>query len=337
MMDEQNMTPIDSDTKEMEEEIGFQDDPTVYFTEMPAMAFSLKSAICKSYNTIKQTLLQAPQFIHLVKSMIPKKEFRVMLNPTQRKQLAEGALKLMSTKKGELKANLVNPKTGKIVSTLSLKEISDTPGLDKALADYASQMQMVQIAKNVQQVQIAVEEIRQGQENDRLASAYSCQQKLLQATKIENPQLREAALLRIAQDAEDSRNRLMLSQSANIECIKNEPESIIQKFLSGSSAAKINDRMNAIREGLCTMNSTTLAEAIAYQELGEMDAARESLLYYAQYIQKTYIEVPQLLERLDMIDPSPTNYWTKMLPVIQQNINALPCMTSGALLTEGER
>ena len=73
---------------------------------------------------------------------------------------------------------------------------------------------MAQIAEQIQMVQVAVEEVRQGQEYDRLATAYSCQQKLLQAMAIKNPHLKEIALLQIASDAEDSRNLLMQSQSA---------------------------------------------------------------------------------------------------------------------------
>lgn len=46
------------------------------------------------------------------------------------------------------------------------------------MTGYATQMQM---AQQIQQVQVAVKEVRQGQEYDRLAMAYSCQQKLLQA------------------------------------------------------------------------------------------------------------------------------------------------------------
>ena len=47
------------------------------------------------------------------------------------------------------------------------------------MTSYATQIQMAQIAEKIQLIQVAVEEIRQGQEYDRLATAYSCQQKLL--------------------------------------------------------------------------------------------------------------------------------------------------------------
>lgn len=68
----------------------------------------------------------------------------------------------------------------------------------------------------------------------------------------------------------------------------------------------------------------SFAETMAYQELGEHDAARKSLTYYASFIEDTYISVPGLVQRLDIIDPAPENYWSKMLPDISEKIKALP-------------
>ena len=54
-------------------------------------------------------------------------------------------------------ANLVNPETKKIVSTVSLESVNLTPDLTQAMSSYATQMQMAQIAEQIQLVQIAVE------------------------------------------------------------------------------------------------------------------------------------------------------------------------------------
>lgn len=229
-------------------------------------------------------------------------------------------------------ANLVNPETKKIVSTVSLKKVKVSPEISQAMTSYATQMQMAQIAEQIQLIQIAVEEVRQGQEYDRLATAYSCQQKLLQAMTIKNPELKAMALLRIASDAEDSRNLLMQSQNANVSFIKNQPESFWGKFISGAAPEIINSRMNEIRESLYAVNMVSLSEAIAYHEMGEPEAAHQSLRYYAEYIQKTYLETKGLAERLDLIDPSPENYWSKTLQDIKKKIQALPGIEEQKLL-----
>ncbi len=131
-------------------------------------------------------------------------------------------------------------------------------------------------------------------------------------------------LLQVISDAEDSRNLLMLSQKSNLQFLKDQPETTIGKFLKGEKSEKIEIRVNEIRDGLNAVNMVSLAEAIAYNELGEREAARKSLMYYAEFLSETYLESTGLLERLDMIDPSPKNYWTLTIPKIKKNILALP-------------
>ena len=69
--------------------------------------------------------------------------------------------------------------------------------------------------------------------------------------------------------------------------------------------------------------------------MGENAAARQSLQYYASYIEKAYLSTKGLVERLDLIDPAPENYWTKALPDIRKKIQALPCVEEMQLL-EGD-
>lgn len=185
-------------------------------------------------------LYLAPAFINAVKASVLKETIQAILTDEQQSQLASGAVKLMTKKDGLLMENFVNLETNRIVSTISLERVQISPEITQAMTSYATQMQMAQIAEQIQFVQIAVEEVRQGQEYDCLATAYSCQQKLLQAIAIKNPELKSMALLKIASDAEDSRNLLMQSQCANVEFIKNQPESFWGKLMSSTNPDKIN-------------------------------------------------------------------------------------------------
>lgn len=208
------------------------------------------------------------------------------------------------------------------------------PEMTQAMMNFSAQMQMVQIAEQIQYVQLAVEEVRMGQEYDRLATAYSCQQKLLQALEIKDLQLKAMALIQLVSSAEDSRNLLMLSQKTNVEFITSQPENFFQKMLSGASKEKIDSRMEEIRESLCAVNMVSFAEALAYQELGEHEAAKKSLTYYAGFIEDTYVSIPGLVERLDMIDPSPENYWSKTLPDISKKVKELPSVADTIFLDD---
>ena len=318
------------------DQAGYSENIAECFIDIPDVAKPLIGNAERLIKRIKQMLCSAPAFIGAVRAAIPEEAYQVILTDGQKEKIATGALKLMTKKDGSLMANLLNPETKKIVSTVSLNKVKLTPELSQAMTNYATQMQMAQLAEQIQMVQAAVEEVRQGQEYDRLATAYSCQQKLLQAAAIQNPRLKEMALIQLVSDAEDSRNLLMQSQSANAVFIQNQPESFWGKVLSGAAPEKISARMNELRESLCAVNMVSLAEAIAYQEMGESEAAKLSLEYYAKYIQRTYLDSDGFVERLDMIDPSPENYWTQKLPEIKKQIFALPCNNQAPLLEEHE-
>jgi len=284
------------------------------------VAKPLKDKMSLLLSNIKDKILLVPGFIRTVSSFIPIKNLQAVLTNEQKEKIASGVLKIMSKNDGTLVANLVDAQSGKIVTNIPLKEIKLTPELNKAMTDFALQLQLLQISAEIKSIKKAVEEVRKGQEYDRLATAYSCQQKFLQATLIKDIKLKKETLLRIALDAEDSRNFLMLSQKANIDFIKNLPDGYWKKMLSLTTSSEIDSRMNEIREGFSTINMVSLIEALAYHELEEYGSEQQSLIYYADFIQKTYLDDSKLLKRLDSIDPSTERYWTTKVPIIETKI-----------------
>lgn len=284
------------------------------------VAKPLKDKMSLLLSNIKDKILLVPGFIRTVSSFIPIKNLQAVLTNEQKEKIASGVLKIMSKNDGTLVANLVDAQSGKIVTNIPLKEIKLTPELNKAMTDFALQLQLLQISAEIKSIKKAVEEVRKGQEYDRLATAYSCQQKFLQATLIKDIKLKKETLLRIALDAEDSRNFLMLSQKANIDFIKNLPDGYWKKMLSLTTSSEIDSRMNEIREGFSTINMVSLVEALAYHELEEYGSEQQSLIYYADFIQKTYLDDSKLLKRLDSIDPSTERYLTTKVPIIETKI-----------------
>ena len=318
---------ISPDCIDVVDDTEYKEGVVEFFGQVPEVAKTLVRKAEFLFSQIEKALFITPALINVVKAAIPDINLQAVLTNEQKEQIVKGALKLMTKKDGTLMANLVNPETKKILATIPLKSVKMTPEITQAMTRFSTQMQMAHIAEQIQAVQAAVEEVRMGQEYDRLSTAYSCQQKLLQAIEIRDSKLRALMLIHLASSAEDSRNLLMLSQRSNVEFIIDQPENFIQKLLNGATPEKINGRMNEIRESLCAVNMVSLVEAIAYQELGEHEAARKSLLYFADFIENTYISVPGLVQRLDMIDPSPENYWSKTLPDIGEKIKALPCVS----------
>ena len=272
-----------------DEGVDFIDDEKDYFifNDKDDLGNIIKSNADNDLSKIKEILNNMPSFINLVKSSIPMDSYQAVLSDDQKKGLAKGTLELMTKKNGSLFANIINPKTKKIISQVPIEKIKTTPDLSIALSNYSTQLQLAQIANDIKCVQIAVEEVIQGQENDRLALAYSSQQKLLQAISIADPKLKKYALLNLVSSAEDARNTLMLSQTSKIDFIDKQPKSTIGKLRKGDNYKKIDSKINEIRENLNAVNLISLIESLAYQELGERDAAKISLKHYANFIKDT--------------------------------------------------
>lgn len=322
-MSKDNVIKISSDNKTVLNNNEYKGSIKECFSNLPDIAQTIINSANKSLNKIESLIYSTPAFVNLIKASVPEVSYQAILSNSQKNEIAKGAVKLMTKKDGSLMANLVDTKTNKIIETISLKDVKITPELSQAIYNFTTQMQLAQIAEQMQVIQYAVEEVRQGQEFDRLATAYSCQQKLLQIMSFNNQELKLNALLNLALAAEDSRNLLMKSQTMNLEFVKNQPENFIGKFLNGSKQEDIDNRINQIRESLNTVNMVSLVEAIAYQEMGEDNAAKKSLEYYASFIKNNYLSNNNLLERLDLLDSSPQNYWTENLPIINKKIQEI--------------
>lgn len=300
------------------------DDISLRFSSLPDVAKPLMIRAKETLSKIGELLYIAPSFINVIKAHVPKEMLTAVLTDVQKEKIARGALQLMTKKNGSLLATLVDPTTKRVVSNIPLHNVKISPEVGQAMTNFSAQIQMAQIAEKIELVQRAVEDVRLGQEYDRLATALSCQQKFMQVMKFQNLELKNAALLRIAMDAEDSRNLLMQSQKANVDFIKEQPASIWDKIIKGAHPKEISARMNKIRDSLYSVNVVSLVEAVAYQEIGEMEAAQQSLNYYGDHIQSTFLDKPGFVERLDQIDDSPENYWSETIPDIKRKIAALP-------------
>lgn len=322
-MKKENIIEIPPENIENIENNDYKNNVKKCFFNLPDVAQVIVIGANNSLKKIENILYTTPSFINLIKATIPEVSYQAILSNRQKNEIAKGAIKLMSRKDGSLMANLIDTKTNKIIETISLKKFNITPELSHAINDFTMQMQMAQIAEQIQVINFAIEEVKQGQEYDRLATAYSCQQKLLQIMSFNNKDLKTNALMNLALDAEDSRNLLMKSQMINLDFIKKQPESLIGKFLSGSKQEEIDNKISQIRESFNATNMVSLVEAIAYQEIGEDNAAKKSLDYYNNFIKENYVNNKKLLNRLDLLDSSPINYWTENLPIINKKIQEI--------------
>ena len=297
----------------------------------PGMLFENDSEMQKNYfvknagrvfDEIYDTLCSLPAFFEIVERSVPVEEWVAVFTDEQNKKLAKGALKLMAKKDGDILSTLVNPKTHEIVANVPLKQVKRIKDINPAMNDFMVQMQLANLAQEMKEVHRVVSRIQQGLEFDRLASAYSNERKLKYARQIQNKELQTQALLMIAHSAEDSSSRLMLGMKENIDFIMHQPENEFIKFFA-TNPKEINERMNEIRSRVVAINQDSMTEATAYWALGEKQAALNTIENYRMFLEDSELTKGEVLNRLDVVDPNPENYWTKQFPMIQDTVHKI--------------
>lgn len=306
--------------------------PETLFENDPEMQknYFVKNA-GRVFDQIHDTLCALPAFLEVVERLVPVEEWVLVFTDEQKKELAKGALKLMAKKDGPLLAKLVDPKTKKIIANVPIKQLKKIKDLNPAMNDFMVQMQLANLAQEMQEIHRVVSRIQQGLEFDRLASAYSNERKLKHARQIQNKELQTQALLMIAHSAEDSRSRLMLGMKEDIQFIMEQPETLFQKVFS-KNLDEINERMNEIRSRMVAINQDSLTEATAYWALGEKQAALNTIENYRMFLEDSELTNGEVLNRLDVIDPNPENYWTKQFPIVQETVQKITYVGEPLLL-----
>lgn len=138
------ITPEDVEIADASE---YREELTEHFGQVPEVAKPLLKKARSAFSKIEKALYTAPAFINAVKAAVPEMTLQAVLTDEQKQQIAKGALKLMTKKDGSLMANLINPETKKIVTTIPLKSVQMAPEMSQAMTSFSTQMQMAQIAE----------------------------------------------------------------------------------------------------------------------------------------------------------------------------------------------
>ncbi len=298
------------ETKDISDRKLYAQNPISFFKDMPDLATPLLGDIGKDFRKIEDLLYKTPSLINIISQYDSVDRLEAVLTKDQVRKLAKGSLNLLSKKDGSLMAALIDPESKKIVANLPLKMVKENPELNKAMVGFAMQMQLAQIAEEINSLNLGIENILKGQEDDRLALANTAKQKFLQARLIKNIDLKSALLLQVISDAEESRNLLT--------------EGSFKKLFKGDKQEKIDSEINDLKVSLNTINMVSLLQALAYKELGEDEAAKESLLYFSDFIEKEYLYSPKIIERLQLVDSGTYEFWEEKLISIKNNIESLP-------------
>lgn len=291
---------------------------------------SLNAIMQSSFDLITNNTLmeisRSKEFIKVVKSSIPKKEYKLVLNGFYRNQLKEGSLKLMNNKDGGFYPVLVNPKTKRIIKNIPIKETFVNSENLQAMQNYKMQMQLNEISNQLKYISSTIKEIKQGQINDRLAKAYSTEEDFHAALVMTDPSRKKAALLSIAHSATESRQALMLQQEESFKFFENLPDSKLYDIFHEDKSllpSEIDNRFRNIKITFQTIHKLSVIQSVAYQEYGETESAKNGLLTYAKHIKKMYLEKYILLELLRLNSDIDDTFWYKALPQVKDSSSYL--------------
>ena len=115
-----DISSIDEETDPML----YPEELSLFLDEYPDVVKSLIQKAKDGISKIEKALYTAPAFINAVKAAIPDMTLQAVLTDDQKQKIAKGVLNLMTKKNGELMANLIDPKTKKIVATIPLKSVN---------------------------------------------------------------------------------------------------------------------------------------------------------------------------------------------------------------------
>lgn len=305
----------------------FRSDIDGFFTNDSKIVNSVLRNAGRLLCNLEKYLYTAPAMINLVKASIPVSAYQAVFTSDQLNRLAQGSIKLMSDRNGRTLAKLVDAKTHRIISNVELKEVDFTPDISQALTGFALQMQIMMLSEKLDAIQETTKNIFQGQENDRLALAEACRDNLEEALAMNDETLRKTRLVAIANDINIGRKQLFKSQEQIISKILGFKGSFISYFRSWGGRTKtidIDEEIGKLRTNLSATVGVSMVAGIAYEELNEMDSARISFQKLSDFMEATYLSRPGFVDKLDLLDPYPDNFWsTQLVPVINQ-INKLP-------------
>jgi hypothetical protein len=228
----------------------------------------------------------------LVEGMKKTQRLKVVFTDEIKEKLKDGTYSLMKKKDedGVFKAIVVDAK-GKIKAQADLKWEDVCKGVDpskitSAMQGMAIQQQLKDIAGQLEDMSVSMEEILVGQHNDRLALFYSGEAVYREALATSDPerkkQLASAAILELTNAVASLQTTLALE--INGICDKYDQDK--EKFI-GIKSDKLREKMFIINSSFQTIHKAMALKAAIYYNEGEYAALTVVLSDYKAFLERS--------------------------------------------------
>lgn len=229
-----------------------------------------------------------PALMESIKRIIGQEtQYVAKLTPQLRKMLADGTLRFQYDKNGELMAILRDGKTQIFKKQLRLEEVAGDAAAAQAVNNLTMVSMLNQVLDEVREVREAIEGLHIEMQADRIALAEAAWDKLSQAQVIQDPRLRESAILNAISGATDAKHRLMSNFSLLLPKLRRDSEKSVvglaRDLLPGSEQAGRQRADDAMNDLIQIMRAAQI-ECVGWSMLGSIDASREALRSLRSFI-----------------------------------------------------
>lgn len=235
------------------------------------------SKLVALFESADQVAKLAPSMCAAIQKLMEKRGtvWAADFSEAAQKLMDDGELVLsVEERTGKLLPQLRSVKTGQVYEKARLKAIDLPNDVASSLASVQMQLAMAELMSEIKSLAANVEALRLEAQGDRMARANAVWQRLEQATRIQDPQLRQAKILSIADAATEQ--RCILQENYNVELA-----------LATSGKGKSSDRGRAASTAIADLTVIALmarAEYASYALVGEFESAKVAFGQFQAFV-----------------------------------------------------
>lgn len=262
--------------------------------DLNVISYEDNRTLVQNFGTWEKLCAYLPTIAKFIKDLADKEPIWVAnISDFAKKQIANGRFSFIIDKAGHLLGTIINSQNGKIVEQVRLEEMKLGSDIAQTVSNLANLAALTLILANIKSVGMSICDLHIELQNDRLAMAESAKDKLRQAYKIQDAEIRSAALLNTVNTATDAKRRLMRNFSQNRHEIEKHDERC--QNMSGISSAFDSDARNAeaydrkaadLFADLVYLTNAVQIECAGYAMLGEYEACKECLESFKTFVIK---------------------------------------------------
>lgn len=291
--------------------------------------FDRKPNIALLSKTVEKNLLAFQGILHTVPGLydfISKIEVgqKLVLDVSKEtlRKIQCGDLKMMQTSDNVLKA-VVCDSSGQIRQHLNVKyeqfcNIPNVTELANSLQMANINYQLSAISEQLELVSSAIQDVIQGQYNDRIALYYAGEQLYLESQAIHTEMLRMQLISSSLRSLEEGKIKMIESIKTDISKIRAHSNRTIKL-----KPEQITERIQQINASFDVINRAVQLKASIYYDLQEVEAMFATLQHYATFLEDTINCNEKLLYDYDKTDKKINGKWNERAKQLPQSIGLL--------------